>query len=131
MNMNSRKIDFRVLVLTVCFVSTFSLSVSYSQCDNMGASASVGACAVKTTCAMAVTDTACLDEEIEYFHVNEDFPTSCVNMTDKNCNEPLAACWIEANCKWVNGACAELNISGSVWTPEKKRTTEKCGKEPG
>lgn len=110
-------------------------AVGQILCDNLGASASVGACEVKFRCQQYTTEgdcdtcanvgplgiTTCWD-------VKEDFPTQCLTLENSNCNEPLRDCFVMVTCKWESGACIK-NVEAAPWAQRKKRESVPCNLE--
>jgi hypothetical protein len=140
------KLNLVCVMLMSVFISSYSLSMNFIHadllpigpgepgepgevCDGKGASGSVGACksGVKT-CSSATQESLCdpfMNGDEVAVKVIDDFPTSCPNLANHNCNEPLADCWGAVSCIWSNGKCGPKG-DPTVWTKEKKRKSVAC-----
>jgi hypothetical protein len=101
------------------------------ECDDLGASQSLGVCHDDCfTCSSFLTEASCENPNNEAKEVYGIFPTSCVTVLTKNCHEPLADCYRDTYCVWVNGPGACQNSTAennNPWVKKKMKTTDFCG----
>jgi hypothetical protein len=115
-------------IIAGLFVLTAFSAVVAFACDNTGPSQSVGACDTKTTCSDFTSQSGCTGGVITAYEINQDFPTSCITVTNSLCNTPNAHCSIVVSCQWVNGACGIVpgSDSGHLWDDKPKKTAGTC-----
>lgn len=118
----------RALVISSIGMLLLLISEIAAQCDNKGASSSVGACLDNFRACSGFDTFDCNranspDDDVR--EVNQDFPTSCITKADSNCNEPLRECWIKVGCKWLDNKCKVSSSFGS-YTSVKKRQSVAC-----
>jgi hypothetical protein len=102
-----------------------TMPVSLS-CDHKTPSESIGACTDGVTLCRSYNAATCDGKPAHV--VNEDFPTSCVDHMNTNCDEPLVECSATCVCIWDSqfAICKPDPTTIGVFVSRKRRVESLC-----